>query len=77
MLRLTRRNSASRLEAACQIALGSRVRSPRYAHLRPILQTGQDKAGRGLPLVEPESGSAGAAPAGYVCGADYYAGGSQ
>ena len=29
VLRLTRRYSAQRLEAACQIALASRVRSPR------------------------------------------------
>ena len=77
VLRLTRRYSAARLEAACQIALGSGVRSPRYAHLRPILETGQDQSGRGRPLVEPESGPAGAAPSGYVRGADYYAGGPR
>ena len=34
-LRLTRRYSSERVDKACQIALESRVRSPRYAHLRP------------------------------------------
>ncbi|HAJ17388.1 MAG TPA: IS21 family transposase, partial [Microbacterium sp.] len=37
VLRMTRRYSAARVEAAAGIALQSRVRSPRYAHLRPIL----------------------------------------
>ena len=36
VLRLSRRYSAARVEAACRVAL-MRVRSPRYAHLRPIL----------------------------------------
>ena len=42
VLRLTRRFSAERVEAACGIALAGPIRSPRYAHLRPILDTGQD-----------------------------------
>ena len=57
--------AAARVDAACRIAL-TRVRSPRYAHLRPILQTGQDRTGPGS--VAPTS-----APTGYVRGADYYA----
>lgn len=75
VLRLTRRYSSSRVERACEIALQSRVRSPRYAHLRPILETRQDETGRRRPnfsgtpaIVEP------AAPAGYVRGAAYYGG---
>jgi len=74
VLRLTRRYSNTRVEAAAGIALGSRVRSPRYAHLRPILESGQDQPGRRLPRfvpAEPET------PAGYVRGADYYAGGTR
>ena len=69
VLRMTRRYSADRVEAAAGVALASRVRSPRYAHLRPILETRQDDpAGR-------EAWSTPAAePAGYVRGADYYAG---
>ncbi|GAA3198695.1 IS21 family transposase [Microbacterium terregens] len=74
VLRLTRRYSAARVEAAAGIALTSRVRSPRYAHLRPILETRQD---------DPDSRDAWstpartAEPAGYVRGADYYAGGTR
>lgn len=72
VLRLTRRFSATRVEAAAKIALATRVRSPRYAHLRPILDTGQDQTpaaasrpGRALP--QPS------AQAGFVRGAHYYA----
>jgi len=71
VLRLTRRYSANRVEAACRIAL-TRVRSPRYAHLRPILETGQDQPG--TPRSRPEPA---AEPSGYVRGADYYAGGAR
>ena len=71
VLRMTRRYSADRVEAAAGLALASRVRSPRYAHLRPILETRQDEpAGRDAgarPGTPPE-------PTGYVRGADYYAG---
>ncbi|MDZ7884176.1 MAG: IS21 family transposase [Mycobacterium sp.] len=72
VLRLSRRFSAQRVEAACRLALAGRVRSPRYVHLQPILATGQDttvelRAPRTEP---PEEG-------GYVRGADYYAGGAQ
>lgn len=71
-LRLSRRYSSERVEKACQIALDGRVRSPRYAHLQPILGTGQDKAGtRRIPRFEPTEPESG----GYVRGADYYAGG--
>ena len=74
VLRLTRRYSSERVEHACQIALESRVRSPRYAHLQPILETRQDRPGtRRVPrfeLTEPDP-----EPDGYVRGADYYAGG--
>ncbi len=71
VLRLTRRYSAARVDAACQIALASRVRSPRYAHLRPILETGQDQTGSSRTRFEqPQTSS----PVGYVRGADYYGG---
>ena len=71
-LRLTRRYSSERVVKACQIVLEGRVRSPRYAHLRPILETGQDKTGtRRIPRFEPVEPE----PGGYVRGADYYAGG--
>ncbi len=73
VLRMTRRYSAARVEAAAGVAL-ARVRSPRYAHLRPILDTRQDDPGDrdawSTPATVPE-------PAGYVRGADYYAGGAR
>jgi hypothetical protein len=70
VLRLSRRFSTHRLETACAMALAGPVRSPRYAHLHPILATGQDKTGElRPPRVEP------AEAGGYVRGADYYAGG--
>ncbi len=65
VLRLSRRFSPARVDAACALALTGPVRSPRYAHLRPILDSGQDQA-RHLP--EP------ADDGGYVRGGDYYAG---
>ena len=56
--------------AAAGIALASRVRSPRYAHLRPILETNQDQPDGRSPWAEPAT----TGPTGYVRGADYYAG---
>ena len=74
VLRMTRRYSAARVEAAAGIALASRVRSPRYAHLRPILDSNQDQTGSRQPRFEPSPWEE---PAGYVRGADYYAGGAR
>lgn len=74
VLRLTRRYSAARVEAAAEIALASRVRSPRYAHLRPILETRQDDPGSREAWSTPART---VEPAGYVRGADYYAGGDR
>lgn len=72
VLRLSRRFSAERVEAACRLALTGRVRSPRYGHLHPILATGQDKTAVLRPSREEP-----AEHGGYVRGADYYAGGAQ
>ena len=68
VLRLSRRYSAERVEAACRIALAGPIRSPQYAHVQPILATGQDKAAELRPPREElvEHG-------GYVRGASYYA----
>jgi hypothetical protein len=72
VLRLSRRYSGDRVEAACRLALTGRIRSPRYAHLQPILATGQDKStDLRPPRKEPDE------EGGYVRGADYYAGGSR
>ena len=71
VLRLSRRFSAERVEAACRIGLAGPIRSPRYAHLQPILATGQDRAELLRPPREQrvEHG-------GYVRGASYYAEGN-
>lgn len=75
VLRLTRRYSATRVEAACALALGGRVRSPRYAHLQPILESRQDETGqKRSPRFEPVTPAKPAAPAGYVRGSAYYEG---
>lgn len=80
VLRLTRRFSAARVEAAAGIALSSRVRSPRYAHLRPILDSRQD-APPAQRDARPQIDRAPQAPAGtaagFVRGAEYYAGGKK
>lgn len=68
VLRLSRRFTAGRVEAACTIALEANIRSPRYSHVRPILDTGQDKTST---TVSSSSGEGG----GYVRGAAYYGGG--
>jgi transposase len=68
VLRLSRRFSPTRVEAACALALQGPIRSPRYAHLRPILDTGQDKTGHVPDKPEADNG-------GYVRGGAYYAGG--
>jgi transposase len=69
VLRLSRRFSPARVEVACQLALRGPIRSPRYAHLRPILDTGQDKTGH---VEEPDDEDGG-----YVRGSSYYAGGTR
>ena len=66
VLRLSQRYSAQRLENACALALRS-VASPRYSHIRPILESGQDRTGE-----IPGDGSDGSA-GGWVRGGDYYA----
>lgn len=67
VLRLTRKYPASRVEKACSIAL-CKYNSPRYRHIKAILDAGLDKADE-APLPAPEDGG------GYVRGADYYGGG--
>lgn len=70
VLRLSRRYSPARLEAAARIGLGS-VASPRYAHLQPILAAGRDRADDQKVTGAEDPG------AGFVRGASYYAGGQR
>lgn len=72
VLRLSKRYSAQRLENACSLALQS-VASPRYAHIGPILESGQDIAGE-IPDDAGDHGADGGDDgAGWVRGGDYYA----
>lgn len=71
ILRLGRRYGPDRLEAACQIALSSSIRSPRYAHIHPILETGQDKLSAQKEEQTPVD------QGGYVRGAAYYSRGQR
>lgn len=66
ILRLTHKYGAKRVEAACGMALASGVRSPRYGHIKPILETNQDKI---AAAAEADAGATG-----YMRGADYYGG---
>ena len=68
-LRLEHRYTRPRLERACQMALASGRPSPRYKHLKPILETGQDLAAGARP---GDDGGPGDDEAGYVRGADFY-----
>ena len=69
VLRLEHRCTRARLERACAMALASGLPSPRYRHLKPILETNQD-------LIEgawaSDDGGPGDDEAGYVRGADFY-----
>ena len=72
VLRLSKRYSAQRLENACSLALQS-VASPRYAHIGPILESGQDIAGE-IPDDAGDHGADGGDDgAGWVRGGDCYA----
>lgn len=42
---LSRKSSSVRVETACQLGLHEPIRSPRYAHLRLILNAGQEMTG--------------------------------
>lgn len=68
VLRLEHRYSRERLERACSIALDSGIASPRYAHIEPILKTGQDQALDRGGCDDDDDG------VGYVRGAGYYGG---
>ena len=72
VLRLGKTYSESRLEAACELAL-TRVRAPRYHHLKSILASNQDQ-------IHKENKTASASQQsnsgmGYVRGSEYYGGG--
>lgn len=66
VLNLSKKYGEERLEAACAYAL-PRLTSPRYRHLKSILDSGLDEEGTKAPPAEAEGGTRG-----HVRGADYY-----
>ena len=67
-LRPGHRHTRPRLERACAMALASGLPSPRYRHLRPILETNRDL----VPGTRTDNGGPGEDEAGCVRGADFY-----
>lgn len=68
VLRLAKKYSPERLETTCGVAL-EKIRTPRYRHLKQILETNQDKLRNAGDTVIPSEERGG-----YVRGADYYGG---
>lgn len=68
VLSLSKKYGRDRLEAACAHAL-PRLTSPRYRHIKAILDSGLD-SGAGAP--SPASAEPPSKPGGHVRGADYY-----
>jgi transposase len=69
VLRLSKTYSDARLETACELAL-TKVRMPRYHHLKSILAANQDQ----IYLEQKTKPAKGSSAAGYVRGAEYYGG---
>ena len=69
VLRLSHKYSAPRLERACEMALATGRRSPRYRDVEPILRSNQDRL---ADARAGDDGGPGEDEAGYVRGADFY-----
>ena len=72
VLRLSKTYSEVRLETACELAL-TRVRTPRYHHLKAILVANQDQ----IYLEDKSPSKRPSSNTGYVRGAEYYGGGDN
>ena len=72
VLRLSKTYSGTRLETACEMAL-TRVRTPRYHHLKAILAANQDQ----IYLEDKNTSNKAPSTTGYVRGSEYYGGGSN
>jgi hypothetical protein len=70
VLRLSNKYSEARLEAACEFAITSGIKKPRYHHLSPILASNQDElfTEQKTTVKQPTS-------MGYLRGSNYYGGG--
>ncbi len=74
ILRLSNKYSEARLEAACEFAITTGIKKPRYHHLSAILASNQDV----LYLEKKNAGSKDKKRTmGYLRGSDYYGGGSN
>lgn len=73
LLKLSSKYSEERLEAACEYAITSGIRKPRYHHLNAILAANQDIQYMERKRTEAEN----EAPMGYLRGSGYYAGGDD
>ena len=73
VLRLSNKYSEARLEAACEFAITSGIRKPRYHHLNSILAANQDQ----IYLESRKTKKNTATPMGYLRGSNYYAGGDS
>ena len=74
VLRLSNKYSEARLEAACEFAITTGIKKPRYHHLSAILAANQD-----VLYLERKNGSNKdeKRTMGYLRGSDYYGGGSN
>lgn len=71
VLNLSKKYGEGRLEAACAHAL-PKLSSPRYKHLKAILDSGLDGPTAQAPARKMPGSGQGSGPKGHVRGADYY-----
>lgn len=71
VLRLGNKYSEARLEAACEFAVTSGIKKPRYHHLSSILASNQDE----IYMEQKKASARAKTPMGYLRGSDYYGGG--
>lgn len=73
VLRLCNKYSEARLEAACEFAITTGIKKPRYHHLSSILASNQDVMYLEKKNTKPKENNT----MGYLRGSDYYGGGSN
>ena len=73
VLRLSNKYSEARLEAACEFAVTSGIKKPRYHHLSSILAANQDE----IYMEQKKASDRAKTPMGYLRGSDYYGGGGN
>ena len=73
VLRLSNKYSEARLEAACEFAITSGIKKPRYHHLNSILASNQDE----IYVERKKADAKDHSQMGYLRGSSYYGGGSD